>query len=495
MKKRFLLILVTAFFTNIISGQGLKSFFSELAEKQNFSGNAVVAQSGETIFSGIYGFSNVEKKEKISGTSLFPIASVTKTFTSTAVLQLQQKGKLKIEEPVQKYLPDFPYPEINIRQLLSNTSGLAQYYNLFDAVIKEHPEKIISNQDIIPTFIRFKTPLLFPPGSKWEYNNVNFCIAAMIIEKVSGMSYANYINEHIFKPAKMKDSFVPVNRKIKKQNQVELYTYPNLYSTSLVNINTLKEPFLIEGKSNFYGNGGIVSTASDLQKYDNALFTHQILGKKELQEALAATLLNDGKKVSYTIEGKEVSYGLGWEIYTDETDGKTVFHDGSVNGLTSILLHNIAKNQSVILLCNTGDAPVFPISGAVLNIINNKPYTAPAQNLSRVYGSLLESGSEEKAGRLIQEYLNKPDRYEASERDFNTLGYQFLRLQRCDHTLKTFYSASLLFPTSWNIYDSYGEALLQCGNNQEAVRMYKKSIELNPDNNNAKEVLLKIGEN
>jgi CubicO group peptidase (beta-lactamase class C family) len=120
----------------------------------------------------------------------------------------------------------------------------------------------------------------------------------------------------------------------------------------LINTTTLKEPYLIYEKSNFYGPGGIVSTALDLQKYQKALFSYQILGKKELEEALTPAKINNGKTVSYMIDGKEISYGLGWEMYTDEREGKIVFHDGSNTGLTSILLHNMTKNQSVILLSN-----------------------------------------------------------------------------------------------------------------------------------------------
>ncbi|KUJ50787.1 serine hydrolase domain-containing protein [Chryseobacterium sp. JAH] len=491
MKNRVFLLLITAFCTNIISGQELNALFSILSEKKLFNGSVLISKSDKTSFSKNYGFTNIEKNESLNDNSQFPIASITKTFTSTAILQLQHNGKLKINEPVQKYLTDFPYPNISIKQLLNNTSGLAQEYNLFDTIIKEQPEKIISNQDIIPTFIRFKTPLSFLPGSKWEYNNVNFCLAALIIEKVSGISYAKYLEKKIFKPAKMKNSFVPVNRKIKSPNQVELYAYPNFYSSELANTKTLKETFLIAEKSNFYGNGGIVSTALDLQKYQKVLFNYQILGKNEFEEALTATKLNDGKTVSYAINGKEISYGLGWGMYIDESDGKIVFHDGLITGLTSILLHNLTKNQTVILLSNSASS-IFPISNAILNLINNAPYTIPVQNLSRIYGSLIEKGNKEKANELIQGYLKKPSNYEASESDFNRLGYQFLRLQKCDNTLEVFNSASLIFPNSWNIFDSYGEALHQCGKREEAIVMYKKSVELNHENENGKQMLLKI---
>ncbi|OXA86611.1 serine hydrolase domain-containing protein [Flavobacterium hercynium] len=163
MNNRIFLIVLTTFLTSTISGQELKDFFSTLSKNNLFNGSVVISKSGENTFSNFYGFSNIEKQEKITEKSQFTIASVTKTFTAIAVLQLKQQGKLKLEDPVQKYLNDFPYSAITIKQLLNNTSGLVDYYNLFDIVIKEQPEKLISNQDIIPTFIRFKTPLSFSP--------------------------------------------------------------------------------------------------------------------------------------------------------------------------------------------------------------------------------------------------------------------------------------------------------------------------------------------
>jgi CubicO group peptidase (beta-lactamase class C family) len=491
MNKQIVLILVAFILSCKVSGQEINDFFSALAKNNLFNGSVLIAKSGENTFSNSYGYSNIEKKEKINEKSQFPIASISKTFTAVAILQLKQKGKLNIDDPVQKYLLNFPYPNVSIKHLISNTSGLTQYYRLFDNAIKEKPEKIFSNEDIIPTLIENKVPLSFAPGDKWEYNNVNFCLAALIVEKITGIDFRDYLAQNIFGPAKMKDSFLPKNRKLKEQNQVELYTYPNFYSTNVVNVQTLKETLLIDEKSNFYGPGGIVSTAVDLQKYQKALFSYQILNKKELEEALTPSKLNDGKIASYRFEDKEIAYGLGWQIYTNDSNEKIVFHDGLNTGLTSILMHNVTRNQTVVLLSNTA-SPVFVTANEVLKLIDNKPYKMPLQSLSRVYGSLLESGNKEKANQLIEEYLKKPDSYEATERDFNRLGYQFLRLQKTDSSLQTFAAAALIFPNSSNIYDSYGEALLQSGKKEDAIKMYQKSVELNPDNENGKKVLKEL---
>ncbi|MEZ0183570.1 serine hydrolase [Flavobacterium oncorhynchi] len=491
MKKQIVLILIAFNLTFTVSGQEINDFFSTLSKNNLFNGSVLISKSGKNIFFNSYGYSNIEKEEKINEKSQFPIASVSKTFTAVAILQLKQRGKLNIEDPVQKYLLDFPYPNVSIRHLISNTSGLAQYNRLFDNAIKERPEKIFSNEDIIPALIENKMPLSFVSGDKWEYNNVNFCLAALIVEKITGISFRDYLEKNIFGPAKMKDSFLPKDRRHKEPNQVELYTYPNFYSTNVVNVQTLKETFLIDEKSNFYGPGGIVSTALDLQKYQKALFNYELLGKKELEEALTPSKLNNGKIASYRFEEKEIAYCLGWQTYTNNSNEKIVFHDGLNTGLTSILMHNITKNQTVILLSNTA-SPVFFTANEALKLIDNKPYKMPLQNLSRVYGSLLESGNKEKANQLIEEYLKKPDSYEATERDFNRLGYQFLRLKKTDNSLLTFASAALIFPNSSNIYDSYGEALLQCGKKNDAIKMYQKSVELNPNNENGKKVLKEL---
>ncbi|QLC65974.1 serine hydrolase [Flavobacterium sp. LPB0248] len=491
MKKQIVLYFTTLLFASNISGQEIKDFFSALAKNNLFNGSVLVSKSGEKVFSDFYGYSNIEKREKINEKSQFTIASLSKTFTSVAILQLKQKGKLNIDDPVQKYLLDFPYPNVSIRHLLNHTSGVVNYYRLFDKAIKENPEKIFSNVDLIPALIENKVQLSFAPGDKWEYNNVNYCLAALIVEKISGISFRDYLEKNIFEPAKMKDSFLPKNRRLKVSNQVELYTYPNFYSTSVVNVQTLKETFLIDEKSNFYGPGGIVSTALDLYKYQKALFSHQLLGKNELEEALTPAKLNDGKIASFRAYEKEIAYGLGWAIYTNDNKEKIVFHDGLNTGLTSILMYNSTRNNAVIMLSNTA-SPVFMIADEVLKLIDNKPYKMPLQSLSRVYGSLLESGDKEKANLLIEEYLKKPDSYEASERDFNRMGYQFLRSQKTDNSLQTFAAAALIFPNSSNVFDSYGEALLQSGKKEDAIKMYQKSVELNPDNENGKKVLKEL---
>ena len=122
MKHKFFFVLLITLFSNTLFAQELNDFFATLSKNNLFNGSVVISKAGKKVFSENYGFSNIEKKEKINEKSQFPIASITKTFTATAILQLKQKGKLKIDDPVQKYLTDFPYSNISIKQLLNNTS-------------------------------------------------------------------------------------------------------------------------------------------------------------------------------------------------------------------------------------------------------------------------------------------------------------------------------------------------------------------------------------
>jgi len=236
----------------------INNYLENLHSINQFNGNYVVAKNEKVICEKSVGYGDYHKKIALRKNTQFPIASISKTFTATAILQLKQKSKLKLDDVVQKYLPTFPYANITIRHLLSNTSGLVDYYNIFDSVMVEFPNKLITNSDIIPAFNQYKIPLSFLPGERFQYNNVNFCIAALIVEKVSGLSFGEYLKQYIFRPAKMKNSLVPDNKNIMQTKQVECYSFPNLYSISLQNIRTISKNFKIEERNNFYGNGGCI---------------------------------------------------------------------------------------------------------------------------------------------------------------------------------------------------------------------------------------------
>jgi CubicO group peptidase (beta-lactamase class C family) len=499
LKKMYFFFAIILLQNNILFAQTttkeINNYLEKLHSLNQFNGNYVVAKNEKVICEKSLGYADLDKKVTLKKNSQFVIASISKTLTATAILQLKQKSKLKLDDTVQKYLPTFPYSNVTIRHLLSNTSGVVDYYNLFDSIMMEFPNKLITNSDIIPAFNQYKTPLNFLPGERFQYNNMNFCIAALIVEKVSGLSFGDYLKQYIFHPAKMKNSIVPDKKNIMQTKQVECYSFPNLYSITLQNVRNITKNFKIEERNNLYGNGGIVSTAADLYKFDQALYNGRLIGKQELEEAFTPMKLNNGKTATYQLDEKEVAYGLGWEIYTDEKNGKVVFHDGSITGLTSILVRNISKQQTIILLENTGTNAVFSASNAILNILNQQPYKPVTQNFTRLYGSTLVNNGVSEANTLLTKFLQNSEKYNVTEREINRLGYELLRQNKKTEAVETFSTITKIFPNSWNAFDSYGEALLLNNQKEEAIKMYQKSIELNPDNENGKKVLQKISNN
>ena len=134
-----------------------------------------------------------------TSTTPFNLASISKVITSTAILQLFERRKLTLDDPVQKHLPGFPFPAIRIRHLLTHTSGLPNL-ELYEDIVARYPDSVIDNYAILPALQIWKKPLPFAPGEKWQYCNTNYDILALIIEKASGLSYPQYLHKNIFRP-------------------------------------------------------------------------------------------------------------------------------------------------------------------------------------------------------------------------------------------------------------------------------------------------------
>ena len=180
----------------------IDSVFNVPARNSSLNGNLLVAEKGKIIYQRSFGLRDIAAQQPNTSASAFGLASVSKQFTSTAVLQLKEKGKLSLDDHFVKYFPDFPFPEITIRQMLTHTSGLPDY-ELFDKLIEKEPNRIFGNKDIIPALKVWGKGLNFKPGDDWSYSNMNYCLLALLIEKLSGETLQKYLDKSIFKPAKI----------------------------------------------------------------------------------------------------------------------------------------------------------------------------------------------------------------------------------------------------------------------------------------------------
>ena len=499
LKSKLFFFLITLFvFSSNSFGQNsierIDSFFNSVNNYNQINGGILIAENGSVIYKKSFGFADIENKMFNTDSTGFTLASVSKIFTSAAVLQLRDKGKLQLDDPFKKYFSDFPYPDITIRNLLSHTSGLPDY-DLYEEQINERPNKIFTINDIIPSLKLWKKPLRSKPGEKWEYSNTNFCLLALLIEKLSDISFQKYIQKNIFIPSKMYNTYF-LNDSIHAidKNRAINYDHPFLYSYKFQNVDSMKQyRWRLYNASGFVGQGNIITTTEDLLKFDNALYSGKILKPATLAEAFTPTKLNNGENTNADIGIGKACYGLGWFIFNDTTNGKIVWHTGGQPGALSIFLRNISKKQTIIMFDNNFHKSLYVNGVNVMSILNNEPVKTKKISVTQDYGSTLTEKGIDAAFCELQKLQADSIHYYLSEDDMNELGLRLLYEASFNGhkelALEALKLNTLFFPKSFNTYDSYGEALANTGKKEEATFMYKKSLELNPDNEGGKRAL------
>ncbi len=465
------------------------SLMTALYKLNQFSGSILVAQNGKPLYNKSFG------KENRSG-SVYTLGSVSKTLTSTAILQLKERNLLQLDAEVASYLNGFPFPGITLRHLLTHTSGLPDY-NVYEAEMQQRPDKVFSNADVIPSLIRWKKPLPFQPGDKWAYSNTNYSLLALVIEKVSGMSFEKYMQQHLFTPAGMAHTYFLTDNNVKLPNRVTNYEYPFLFSRKREAADSLKKNrWRAYNMSGFIGQGNVLTTTTDLLAFDQALYTGKLVSASSLREAFTPAVLNSGALANAASSIGKAFYGLGWFIMQDSAQGKIVWHSGGVPGGLSILLRNISKNQTVIAFDHHFGTNLYRHSMNAMNILTGQPLVNRKISLVRPFAFALTAKGPNAAMKTL-EYLRRDTlRYYLSEDDMNELGLQLLYAatytNHLAHALAVLKQNTIWFPEAFNTFDSYGEALAFTGNKKAAIQMYRKSLELNPNNKGGKEALEKL---
>lgn len=475
--------------------QALDQYFHLLVANQNFNGNVLVAENGKIVFERSFGNSDLSEYRLNRKDISFPIASVSKLLTATGILQLVQQGRLQLTDPVAKYLPTFPYPEITIRHLLSHTSGLPPYNAFFDSLHQASPDRVFTNTDFLPGINAKRLPLIYPPGSRGNYDNINYIVLALILEKVSGEPYRTYIDRHILKPAGMAHTrFMPLPFQYAQLKSTDSFSfphiYPHLYSEVPLRANSI--PYVVSywRAYAFNGFGDYVSTTHDLLKFDEAYYGEALLAKSIQDTAFTPVKLNDGSESSDR-------FGLGWEIEKDQPLGKIVYHSGAATGLSCVLLRDITRHQTVIVFDNF-HSNAHEVTDNALKIANGESVPRPRKSIAMLYVQALLKDGPDQATRTLAELRTNTSDYVLDEDEMNSLGYDLMGDNNTYHlpeehhlteALEVFRINAELFPQSWNAYDSYGEALRQAGRTEESVKMYKRSLELNDKNEGARKAL------
>jgi D-alanyl-D-alanine carboxypeptidase len=333
-------------------------------EKSHIPGMAVaVVREGKVIFMGNYGLANVELSVPLTAASPFKIASLTKPITAIAVMTLVEDGKLSLDKPLSSYLTELPskWSTVTVRQALSHTSGLADYFQSPDWSWRHSWRLDLTHEEFIK--MNEKSSILFKPGEQMKYNNTGFYLLGMLIEKVSGSTYQQYVDQRIFKPLKMtltrRDTAAGII-----PNRVSGYTFAD---GRLTNSEYTSDTWA-------YSEGGIITTVSDLAKLDSALYTDKILKRSSIELMWTPSKLSNGKTgvIGDNGAGKPNYYGLGWFI-SDYHNHKVILHTGNKPGFSSAFFRFVENNLTVIVLSNlSSPGPVFQIAGDIADLYLTK---------------------------------------------------------------------------------------------------------------------------
>lgn len=312
----------------------IDEFMKKLHRTRGFNGNVLVAKKGKIIYQNAMGWADYLHRDSLKINSVFELASVTKPLTATGILILVEEGKIRLNQNIKDFFPDFPYDGITVQMLLTHRSGMMNYVYFTDNLWKKQRKderKGISNMDVMNLIAEHKPAPYTPPNRQFHYNNSNYMVLAAIIEKVTGKPYATFMKERVFNPAGMKSTAVYSKAQYEKI-PVDVVGHDRTWRYSVVQ-NFLDGPV---------GDKGIYSTVHDLHLFDRALRDGRLLKKNTLDSAY---------KGRNKVERGHFNYGYGWRIFEGEGQ-KVVYHTGWWHGFRHIYLRDLKNDVTIVLLTN-----------------------------------------------------------------------------------------------------------------------------------------------
>ncbi|KRD62458.1 serine hydrolase [Flavobacterium sp. Root935] len=450
--------------------QQIEQLLAKYNEYGQFNGSALVAVNGKVIFKKGFGLANMEWDVPNQPDTKFRLGSISKQFTAFLIVKLAEEGKLKLDVPITSYLPDYPKEnggKITIHHLLTHTSGIPNYTSAPN-FFKDKARNPYTPEEFVKTFSSL--PLEFTPGEKFNYSNSGYFLLGYIIEKISGKTYEQYLQEIIFTPLKMVNSGYDHSDVILK-NRAAGY---EKQGKKIVNAAYLD-------MSIPYAAGSLYSTVEDLYLWDQALYTNKLLSEKSIESLYKPYIKAWGG-----------FYGYGWSTY-EAPNGQNsklniIEHGGGINGFNTVISRIPADKNLVVLLNNTGGTVLGEMNTAIRAILYNQPFDQPKKSLAL---DLLDIYNEKGAATGTETYkkLKNDPTYAIKEGDMNRVGYQLLQNGKKKEAIEVFKINVETFPKSGNAFDSLGEAYLADGDKKLAIANYKKSVELDPSNENGKKVL------
>lgn len=345
MREISVLFLIICFYGSVALADPVADFINGYIKSNQIPGVAImVRQNGRVIRSEGFGIANLEHKIPVTPQTIFQSGSVGKQFTATAVMMLVEQKKIALDDPISKYL-DVPdeWKAINVRHLLTHTSGLDDYPDDFDMhrdYTEDEEFKIMTAQK-----------LQFQPGEKWSYSNLGYLTLGVLIHKVSGKFYGDYLQERVFKPLGMNSTRII--------NEADII--PNRAAGYELHDGVLKNQEWVAPTVNTTADGSLYFTVEDLAKWDEALDSEKLLSHDSLQQMYTPVKLNDGSTSPY---------GFGWRLDKTASGHRIIEHGGAWQGFTSHIARYVDDRISVAALCNRAGADCGYIAHRVAGLYN-----------------------------------------------------------------------------------------------------------------------------
>lgn len=446
----------------------------EMQERRIPGLQLAVVQNGKIVMSKSYGYANLQDSIAVKNTTIFPINSNTKIFTGVAVMQLVEQGKIELNAPIKKYLNDLPleWQNITVDQLLTHISGLPEILQLLDP----NTGSIGPLKTEAAIWEKLKTlPLEFKTGEQFRYNQTNYYLLGKIIDKINNQSFATNFEQKQFRIVDMKHTLFGDSRDVIPQFALT-YVYRNFFDgkktgSKLVNGYTEFPDFTRTG-------AGINSTAEDLANWVIALQAGKLFQKSSTLDLMwSRSKFNNGNLTNWT---------RGWGITKFRKNHKAI---GMSGGNRSALLVYPEDKLTIVVLTNLGGSAPEDFLEEIAGCYN--PDILKADPLTFLRKNLGEIGFD-KAIEFTKKTKKSSPEFVPQETELNNWAYRMMANNQQAEAAEIFKLNVYLFPNSWNAYDSYGEVLFKTGKKDKAIEMYKKSVELNPENENGKQMLLKI---
>jgi CubicO group peptidase (beta-lactamase class C family) len=448
----------------------IDSLMNAVYRRGQFTGAILVARHGQVLYEKAFGMADRDKKRPFAIDTREYIGSISKQFTAMGIMILHDRGQLEYDQPVRVFFPELPacMQPVTIRNLLYHTSGLA----LFD----DYPN--MTGQDVFKILLGQKQ-LNFRPGEQFEYCNAGYSLLGMLIERISGQTLNAFMQANIFQPLGMRNTLVNETNHPDTTRAVgyTLYGTINNYDTYMG------------------GNASIISTVGDLYKWDEAIAKGRLVSRETLNEAFMFSSVVTGNAALIRKDKMfgDKSYGFGWWLASID-GGQDRWHDGAFSGYTAYNEYITTSETVIAAVSNLRQAPIYEIRQAILDIFGGRGYQLP-----RILGSVwLDEhikmlGIDSAVNAYQGLYRSANQDYDFSEGVLNSYAYILLRAGRVHEAVQVFQLNALLYPDSFNVFDSLADGYEKAGDKAAALESCKKALALDPKSTYMQQRIASLG--